>query len=136
MQNFDRQSPLTAFEALQTQPNSLLIDCRTRAEWVYVGVPVLPDSPQKTAFIEWVDTTGQPNPNFVSTVSQITKKDTALYLICRAGVRSAAACQLLAASGFTKLINIENGFEGDVDPSGRRANINGWKYCNLPWAQS
>ena len=135
MENFQRQSPLTAFEALQNQPDSKLIDCRTRAEWIYVGVPMLPESPQKTAFIEWVDGSGQPNPDFLSSVSQIASTDTPLYLICRSGVRSAAACRLLAGSGFTTLVNIENGFEGEIDSSGHRASINGWKYSNLPWTQ-
>ena len=135
MQNFERQSPLTAFEALQTQLNSLLIDCRTRAEWLYVGVPVLPERSQKTAFIEWVDASGRPNPDFLSSVSQIASTDTPLYLICRSGVRSALACKLLAESGFTTLVNIEDGFEGNIGPCGHRASINGWKYCNLPWTQ-
>ena len=136
MQNFQRQSPLTAFEALQNQPDSKLIDCRTRAEWHYVGVPMLPENPQKTAFIEWVDASGQHNPDFLLSVSQIASTDTPLYLICRSGLRSAAACQLLADSGFTTLVNIEDGFEGKIGPSGHRASINGWKYSNLPWTQS
>lgn len=135
MKNFDRQYPLTAFNALQSQTDAMLIDCRTRAEWVSVGVPVLPDNPKKTAFIEWVDITGQPNPDFLSMVLQISNKDTPIYVLCRSGVRSAAACQFLSKSGFTKLVNIENGFEGDIGPSGHRAGINGWKYCNLPWTQ-
>lgn len=135
MEIFQRQSPLKAFEALLNQPDSMLIDCRTRAEWVYVGVPVLPESPQKTAFIEWVDASGRPNPDFLSSVSQIVSTDTPLYLICRSGVRSAAACQLLAEAGFTTLVNIEDGFEGDIGPSGHRASISGWKYSNLPWTQ-
>ena len=86
MEIFQRQSPLRAFEELLNQPDSMLIDCRTRAEWVYVGVPVLPESPQKTAFIEWVDASGRPNPDFLSSVSQIVSTDTPLYLICRSGV--------------------------------------------------
>ena len=135
MQNFKKQSPLEAFEALQSQPDAILIDCRTRAEWVYVGVPLLPESPQKTAFIEWVDESSQPNPDFLSSVSQIASADTPIYIICRSGVRSAAACHLLAESGFGELVNIEDGFEGDIGPSGHRASINGWKYLNLPWTQ-
>lgn len=135
MQDFQRQSPLTAFQAIQSQPDSKLIDCRTRAEWVYVGVPMLQENSQKTAFIEWVDENSRPNPNFLSSVSQIASADTPLYIICRSGVRSAAACQLLAEAGFTALVNIEGGFEGDIGPSGHRASINGWKYSNLPWTQ-
>ena len=86
----------------------------------------------KTAFIEWVDENSRPNPNFLSSVSQIASADTPLYIICRSGVRSAAARQLLAEAGFTALVNIEGGFEGDIGPSGHRASINGWKYSNLP----
>ena len=135
MKYFDRQSPKTAFEKLQAKPNALLIDCRTKTEWVYVGVPVLPDNPKKTHFIEWVDTAGRPNSDFLSAVRNIASTDTPLYLICRSGVRSAAACQLLAESGFTTLVNIEDGFEGEIGPKGQRASINGWKHCNLPWEQ-
>ena len=135
MKSFDRQPPKIAFESLRAKPNALLIDCRTKAEWVYVGVPVPPNNNQKTNFIEWVDTAGQSNPDFLFAVRQIAKTDTPLYLICRSGVRSAAACQLLAESGFTTLVNIEDGFEGEIGPNGHRASINGWKYCNLPWTQ-
>ena len=135
MKSFDRQPPKIAFERLQAKPNALLIDCRTKAEWAYVGVPMLPDNPQKTNFIEWVDTAGQPNPDFLSEVRNIASTDTPLYLICRSGVRSAAACQLLAESGFTALVNIEDGFEGEIGSNGQRASVNGWKYCNLPWKQ-
>ena len=135
MKRFDRQPPKIAFERLQAKPNALLIDCRTKAEWAYVGVPILPDNPQKTNFIEWVDIAGQPNPDFLSEVKNIASTDTPLYLICRSGVRSAAACQLLAESGFTALVNIEDGFEGEIGSSGQRASVNGWKYCKLPWKQ-
>ena len=135
MKSFDRQPPKIAFERLQAKPNALLIDCRTKAEWAYVGVPVLPDNPQKTNFIEWVDTAGQPNPGFLAEVRNIASTDTPLYLICRSGVRSAAACQLLAESGFTALVNVEDGFEGEIGSTGQRASVNGWKYCNLPWKQ-
>ena len=133
MESFDRQPSKIAFKRLQAKSNALLIDCRTKAEWAYVGVPVLLDNPQKTNFIEWVDTAGQPNPDFLSEVRNIASTDTPLYLICRSGVRSAAACQLLAESGFTALVNIEDGFEGEIGSSGQRASVNGWKYSNLPW---
>ena len=135
MKSFDRQPPKIAFERLQAKPNALLIDCRTKAEWAYVGIPVVPDNPTKTIFIEWVDTAGNPNPDFLSAVRNIASTDTPLYLICRSGVRSAAACQLLAESGFTTLVNIEDGFEGEIGPRDQRASVNGWKYCNLPWRQ-
>lgn len=135
MPAFENQPPQIAFELLQKTPDAVLIDCRTRAEWVYVGVPVLPEQGAKTAFIEWVDTAGTPNPEFLTQVSQIAGPQTPLYLLCRSGVRSAAACQLLAESGFEILVNIAEGFEGDLGPDSQRASVNGWKFKGLPWAQ-
>ena len=61
MSAYQNQPPQLAFAALQDSPDAVLIDCRTRAEWVYVGVPVLPEGGAKTAFIEWVDMAGRPN---------------------------------------------------------------------------
>lgn len=135
MPAFQTQTPKPAFEDLQQTPEAVLIDCRTRAEWVYVGVPLLPETGATIAFIEWVDTAGMPNPEFLGQVSRVARPHTPLYLLCRSGVRSAAACQFLAESGFETLVNIAEGFEGDVGSNGQRASINGWKFNGLPWAQ-
>ena len=135
MSDFQNHPPQMAFEALQNSPDAVLIDCRTRAEWVYVGVPVLPEGGAQTAFIEWVNTAGMPNPDFLSQVNEVAGPQTAVYLLCRSAVRSASACQFLAESGFEKLVNITEGFEGDLGPASQRACINGWKFRGLPWAQ-
>ncbi|MGB0162236.1 MAG: rhodanese-like domain-containing protein [Candidatus Puniceispirillaceae bacterium] len=135
MSAYQNQPPQLAFAALQDSPDAVLIDCRTRAEWVYVGVPVLPEGGAKTAFIEWVDMAGRPNPDFAAQVREVAGPQTPIYLLCRSAVRSEMACQFLAKSGFETLVNITEGFEGDLGPTGQRACINGWKFRDLPWAQ-
>ena len=135
MSAYQNQPPQLAFVALQDSPDAVLIDCRTRAEWVYVGVPVLPEGGAKTAFIEWVDMAGRPNPDFAAQVREVAGPQTPIYLLCRSAVRSEMACQFLAESGFETLVNITEGFEGDLGPTGQRACINGWKFRDLPWAQ-
>ena len=135
MSAFQTLTPHQAFHVLEQTPDAVLIDCRTTAEWASVGVPALPQQGAKTAFIEWVDITGRPNPEFLSAVRQVAEPQTAVFMLCRSGVRSAAACQFLAQAGFTQLVNIAEGFEGDAGPDGRRAGLNGWQYHGLPWTQ-
>jgi len=59
-----------------------------------------------------------------------------VYVICRVGGRSANACRLLAAEGYSSLVNVVEGFEGRGDENGHRNNVDGWKFHGLPWTQS
>lgn len=111
-----------------------LIDVRTQAEWSYVGVP---DTPYLKT-IWWVRfPDGDQNKDFLNDVdSADIDKDDAVYLMCRSGVRSLAAANLLLRQGFSNLTNVSDGFEGDLDTQGHRGNINGWRQTGLPWRQS
>ena len=40
-----------------------------------------------------------------------------------------------ARAGFTRVFNVLEGFEGDLDEEGRRGNLGGWRLAGLPWAQ-
>jgi rhodanese-related sulfurtransferase len=128
----------------------LMIDIRTRAEAMYVGmasavdflVPVL-DFPE---FWEWSDQGNeyiqQANPNFVKDIEArllargLTKNDPVI-LICRSGVRSNAASGLLAELGFKQAYTVIDGFEGDTAKDGEHKGqrvVNGWKNAKLPWS--
>jgi rhodanese-related sulfurtransferase len=145
---------LTAVEAAEMKKNLgdkvLLIDIRTRAEAMYVGmaaavdylVPVL-DFPE---FWEWNDSGNeyiqQSNPNFVKDIEKrlaekgLSKSDPVI-LICRSGVRSNAASGLLAEMGFKQAYTVIDGFEGDTAKDGEHKGqrvVNGWKNARLPWA--
>jgi rhodanese-related sulfurtransferase len=145
---------LTAVEAAEMKQRLggkvLMIDIRTRAEAMYVGmasavdflVPVL-DFPE---FWEWSDQGNeyiqQANPNFVKDIEArllargLTKNDPVI-LICRSGVRSNAASGLLAELGFKQAYTVIDGFEGDTAKDGEQKGqrvVNGWKNAKLPWS--
>ena len=132
---FKELTPDKVYRALAETENSLLIDCRTRAEWVYVGIPDLGQTKGQLALIEWVDITGQKNVNFTAQCQEQAGKDTQIFLICRSGVRSAAACMTLIENGYENVCNVTEGFEGDLDSHNHRGHLNGWKYHQLPWQQ-
>ena len=133
---FDEITPEAAFQALRDTQNAQLIDCRTQAEWSYVGTPDLASIDKQLACLEWQSIDGQPNMDFVEQIVAHFEPDTPIYIICRSGVRSAAACGALAQAGFTTLFNISGGFEGDPNADGHRGTVNGWKMAGLPWRQS
>ena len=132
---FDELSPTDVYHAITENENSLLLDCRTRAEWVYVGIPDIRLTKAQLALIEWTDITGQQNLNFVNQCREQASTDTAIFVICRSGARSAAACMSLVQNGFENVCNVSEGFEGDLDNQNHRSRVNGWKYHKLPWHQ-
>jgi len=126
---------------LHSNPDSLLIDVRTRAEWAYVGVPDLSSIGKRPALVEWqIFPDNRVNPDFVDRLSAAlteakVSKDAELFFICRSGGRSKAAAQAMTAAGFTRCRNVADGFEGPLDPERHRGRIAGWKSAGLPWAQ-
>jgi rhodanese-related sulfurtransferase len=56
--------------------------------------------------------------------------------LCRSGVRSHGAAQLATQAGYTRAMNILEGFEGDLDANGHRGTVGGWRKASLPWVQS
>lgn len=133
---FDEILPQAAFDALRDNPDAQLIDCRTQAEWSYVGMPDISSADKKLICLEWVSLDGQPNTQFAAQIGAHFDTQTPIYIICRSGARSAAACAALAQAGFSNLFNVTGGFEGDMDDDAHRGTLNGWKAAGLPWRQS
>ena len=129
-------TPPQAYEELTNNDRAVLVDCRTRAEWFYVGIPDLSIIGKQAVLESIADETGQPNANFITRIGEIASSDTPIYVICKIGGRSANACHLLESSGYSNVCNILEGFEGSVDQQGHRSSIDGWKFHNLPWRQS
>ena len=124
-------SPTDAHQLLLDSPNAVLIDCRTNAEWTWVGVPAIAG----TRFVEWSQwPQGARNAEFVAQATNGLAQDQPVLMLCRSGGRSAAAATALAEAGFTDVYNIAGGFEGDLDTQGHRTG--GWRGVGLPWQQS
>lgn len=123
-----------AWELLEQDSNSVLIDVRTVPEWKYVGVPELGSISKTVKLAEWTRfPDGAANPDFVAEASEGLEPEWPVLVLCRSGVRSLAAAEALNNAGFTHTYSVAAGFEGDLDDSGHRHD--GWKDF-LPWKQS
>ena len=127
-----------AWEKLSEDPDAVLIDVRTEAEYTWVGNPNLSDLGKDPLRIPWQMCPGMGfNLEFVNQVSSSgVDKDAPLLFICRSGVRSAHAAEAMTAAGFRECYNVAGGFEGDRDTDGHRGNVGGWKADGLPWQQN
>ena len=135
-------SAKAAWDELARVPEATLIDVRTAAEWVYVGVPVLSSLGKATILVEWDEfPTGDLVPDFPGRLDaelekQGVGKDAPLYFICRSGARSRNAAIAATAMGYRHCYNVELGFEGRLDGERHRGTAGSWKAEGLPWVQS
>jgi rhodanese-related sulfurtransferase len=72
-----------------------------------------------------------PNRDFQTVVTANFPKDTKLVVGCKAGPRSAQASALLAAAGYSDVVDVRGGFHGERDAMGR-VTAPGWAEQNLP----
>jgi len=122
-----------AWELLTSDPDSVLVDVRTAAEWNFVGTPDLSSIDKSVHLVELNQFPGGRNPSFLDEVSSAAPdKDAPTLLICRSGARSAAAAAQMSEAGWTNAINVVAGFEGDLNAQSHRDG--GWKSAN-PWTQ-
>lgn len=124
--------PKAAYALLQAQPDALLVDCRSESEYFFVGHPV------GAVHVPWADGPDFAlNPHFVGEVRKLAGNigDRPVILICRSGRRSHDAGQALEAAGFSNVVNVVHGFEGDLNEHHRRSTLNGWRFDGLPWEQ-
>lgn len=74
-----------------------------------------------------------PNPDFLAAMEKLFAHDARLVIGCQAGGRSARAAEMLAAAGFTTLVDQTAGMGGARDPFGRVVQP-GWPAAGLPTA--
>ncbi len=128
-----------AWRVLSENPDAVLVDVRTRAEWSYVGLADLGPLGKEPLLAEWQSFPAMNvNPDFASDVSATlgdASRDAPVLFLCRSGARSKAAAIALTAQGFAQSYNIVGGFEGDLDEARHRGARTGWKAAGLPWVQ-
>ena len=132
-----------AYEMWQADPERIkVLDVRTFEEYVLIGhAEMAANVPLAFPSYKWDANKGNYsiaiNTDFIAHTKERFKEDDTILVMCRSGGRSAMAVNSLAKAGFTKVINIIDGFEGDKvdDPEsvyhGKRAR-NGWKN-SVPW---
>ena len=95
-----------------------IVDVRTRSEYDHVG------HVEGTPLVEWRrDGEQHPDPAFLGRIQAAFGRDAPLLLLCRSGVRSHYAAEVLAQAGYTRVYNVLAGFE------------QGWRPAGLPWVR-
>jgi rhodanese-related sulfurtransferase len=123
--------PKDAFDFLHSNPDAVLVDCRSEMEYLFVG------HPKGAHHVAWNDGPDWDiNPHFVGQVKKIASVNRPVVVICRSGQRSISAGQALEEAGFTDVYNVLEGFEGQLDDEHHRGTLGGWRKENLPWEQS
>lgn len=129
--------PKQAWDLLASDPEAVLVDVRTSAEWQWVGGVDLSELGKPVVGIEWMTSAGEPNHRFVEQLGEAgLTPETPVLFLCRSGGRSAAAASVATAAGFGPAYNVAEGFEGDPDAHGHRGTVNGWKVAGLAWRQT
>jgi len=127
----DHLSSNEAYRLLTDTEEALFIDVRSELEYFLVGHP---DSAISVPLYNGINF--DLNTNFVSAVDELTPdKQRPIVLICRSGARSLEAKKILTNHGYSNLLNIRKGFEGELDENQKRSAVNGWRFNRLPWVQ-
>ena len=122
--------PKSAHQLMQQSPGHVFLDVRTVEEFDAghpagsVNVPIALRDPSGGM---------APNSDFVAAVQKRAPKDTCVVASCLGGVRSLNALRALEAAGYSNLVNVDSGWGGKRDPSGRIV-APGWKDAGLPVA--
>jgi len=133
--------PEEAWEMLRIDPQAVLVDVRTEAEWTLVGLPDLSEIGRDPVLVEWAKFPGMTaDPAFCQMMEARLEalgisRQAPLLFLCRSGVRSRNAALAMSEIGYENCFNVGEGFEGDLDGNGRRGTRNGWKKRGLPWRQ-
>ena len=130
-------APQQVWAALHDDPAAQVVDVRTDAEWMYVGLPDLSEAGKQPVLIPWqLFPSGQVNAAFTDQMRKAgLTPEHKVYFLCRSGVRSLAAADAAMEAGFPHAYNISDGFEGPPDEDGHRGTVSGWKASGLPWRQ-
>jgi len=130
-------TPEEAWKLLSERPKAVLVDCRTEAEWRFVGVADTSSLGRDVVYVEWNRSDGTHNDGFVDDLvaSGVAPGEREVVFLCRSGNRSIGAAEAATAAGIAPSYNVLDGFEGNLDEFKHRGGT-GWKAVGLPWKQS
>jgi rhodanese-related sulfurtransferase len=124
--------PADAWALVQGNPDALFVDVRMEIEALYVGRP---PGVRMIPWYEYPSLTPEPDKFVQAVALEAGRKDRPVVLICRSGVRTVAAGRALEQAGFSDVVNVLHGFEGELDERFHRSTLSGWRHDDLPWEQ-
>ena len=124
--------PKAAWAYLQAHPDALFVDVRMEVEYLYVGHP---PGVIHIAWYEYPELRADPQRFAAQVLREAGDPQRPVVLLCRSGKRTVHAGVALEAAGFTEVVNVLHGFEGELDAHFRRNRLNGWRHDELPWEQ-
>lgn len=121
-------TPPEAQALMEQDPQVVYLDVRTVAEFT-AGHP----RGARNIPVVFFDAAHRPvpNPDFLTVVEANIPKDTRIIVGCQAGMRSQRAAEILTQAGYTRVANMQGGFGGARDQTGRVV-VPGWQECGLP----
>jgi len=122
-----RISPEDTQGLLKTNAAVVYLDVRTEDEFAQGHVPGAVNVP-----VAVVGSSGmQPNPDFLLEVNARFPKNTPLVTGCLRGGRSMRAAGALMADGFTDVLDMRGGWDGELGPAGEVV-YPGWSRLGFP----
>ena len=122
-----RISPDEARDLLESGEGHIYLDVRSIPEFEQGHAPGAKNIPllHRTAMGM------QPNEEFVDVCERALGKDAKIITACLKGGRSMRAAQVLQANGFTNVVDMRGGFDGESNPLGQIV-YDGWARRGLP----
>ena len=118
-----------AHEAMKQDPNVVYLDVRTVREFEQGHPPRALNVP--VVFMDPAGGPARPNEAFLDVVGRHLSQDAQVLVGCQSGVRSQRAAELLASAGYRHVVNVQGGFGGTKDRTGRVL-ASGWRDSGLP----
>ncbi len=131
-------TPTEAWSLLQQRRDDppetapLFVDVRMEIESLYVGRP---PGVVHIAWYEYPDLEADAQRFVRAVENEAGGKGRTVLLICRSGKRTVEAGKALESAGFTDVVNVLHGFEGELDENFHRSTLTGWRKEGLPWEQ-
>ena len=118
-----------AREAMEADADVLYMDVRTPVEFERGHVPGALNVP--VAFPDPATRRMEANPDFARVLAAHVPKDRIVIVGCQMGGRSQMAAQIMDELGYADVSNMQGGFGGARDPSGRIV-APGWLQMEYP----
>ena len=124
-----RIDPEEARELLESGEGYTYLDVRSREEFASghvpgaVNVPLMNRHPSGTGMV--------PNAEFLEEAQRKFDKEDKIICACLRGGRSVRATHILMTEGFTNIVDMRGGYDGEVDAAGN-VTLPGWARRGFP----